>query len=187
LSEEKPFASLQGISEEDAAELATLMEEARERYRETKDPSEMLGLKGLGATDEAVQAAIGLGAQLVQQGLLDKAFEYFAGLQQIEQVNYEVYRWLGYIQHLKKNYVLAYQMYQLAMAFNPLDPVTRINMGECMLMIDESPVAGMFQVQEGIELAEKNPRYAPYVKRGEQLLIAAKERVDIAARADTKK
>jgi hypothetical protein len=110
--------------------------------------------------------------------LLDKAFDYFCGLQQIEQVNFEVFRWIGYIMQLKKVHAAAYDAYRVAMGLNPLDPVTRIAIGECMLMIDKSPVNGMFQIQEGLILAGKDPRYTAYVKRGEQLLIAAKDRID---------
>ena len=183
MSSDEPFKNLPGITPEDVADINAAVGESLESFGETADPTFLVGLKTLGAPPEAIAAAVSLGAQLVRQGYLEKAFEYFAGLAELDPANYEVYRWLAYIQQLQKNYIGAYENYMRAMAFNPLDPVTHIALGECMLMIDEVPDGGMFQIQEGLTLAGKDPRYAVYVTRGEQLLVAAQQRSDEAKTA----
>ncbi|MCC6810286.1 MAG: hypothetical protein IT381_22845 [Deltaproteobacteria bacterium] len=183
MSEEQPFQNLPDVTPEDIEDFNASLKDSLEQFQKTGDLTFLVGLKPLGTPPEAVQAAVALGGQLVRQGFLDKAFQYFAGLVELDPLNYEIYRWLAHIQHLQKNYIGAYENYMRAMTLNPVDPVTQIALGECMLMIDDVPTNGMFRIEEGIALAGKDPKYAVYVTRGEQLIVAAKERVDEMAKA----
>lgn len=161
---------------EDQADLEASIKEGIEKFDKTGDYSWLMGLKAMGVPAEGVESAIALGAQLVKQGMDDKALDYFAGLQQMEPANYQVYQWLGYLYARKRDYVSAYKMFLSGTAFNIEDPVLRLSLGEAMLMIDNDPTNGIAQIEQGLILAGKNPKFTAHVKRGEQLLEAVKER-----------
>lgn len=168
--------NLPGMTPEDREDVVAAARRGLAEYKKTGDLTWLVGLKGAGAEPQAVDAAIAIGAQLAKQGFVAKAFDYFVGLQQLEPINYRVYQWLGYLLQLQKNHVMAYNMFLIGSEMNPKDPVLRLSLGESMLMIDESPNNGARQISIGIELAAGQAQYAAYVKRGEQLLAAVKQR-----------
>src|SRR5262249_41767184 len=147
----------------------------------TGDVSWLYGLKAFGVEPDAVEAAYSIGAQMVKQGFLDKAREYFIGLQQLDPANYRVYQWLAHIAQLQKNPLLAYQMLVQGMQSNPKDPVLRIQLGEALLMVDKQPNNGVANIERGIALAGSDPKYAAHVKRGQQLVAAVKQRAAAGA------
>jgi len=164
------------LTSEDTADLEATVQQGFAKFTETGDATWIVGMKAMGMEPAAVDAAIALGAQFVKQGLYDKAFEFFAGLQQIEAADSRVYQWLGYLYAQKKVWVAACEMFALGVNFNANDGVLRIMLGESMLMIDNDPANGIANIEKGIALAAKNPKAQIYVKRGEQLLEAAKVR-----------
>jgi len=172
------FNEVPGIEPEDAEDLATSAHAAHVKFNtsDKDDYSLLYGLQALGAPPDAVAAAINLGAQFVQQGYLDRAWEFFSGLIKLEPLNWEVLLWLGYIEHLRKHFWGALEFFNLALAYADEEPLVRFYLGECTLMLDRPDIA-VVHLQAGIDFAQGNPKMVPFVKRAEQLIVAAKERM----------
>ncbi len=178
MSEENPFLEVPGMDEADAEDFARMAHENYEAFKESMDLSKLTGLAAIGAPPDAVDGVIALGAQFVTQGHLDKGWDVFKGLVELEPLNWQVHMWLGYIKMLKKDWWVALEFLNLARVYAQDEALPRFYLGEVLLQLDNPPTA-IEQLRAAVELAKGSPKLAPQVKRAEQLVVAAEERMKV--------
>jgi tetratricopeptide (TPR) repeat protein len=154
---------------EDAETLASFAADGVAEYHETGDPSALFSLKSLGGTQETVDAAIAMGGNLVRQGLLQKAAEWFTGLVHLEPLNAKVYMWCGLIAHKQRSYKEAIVAYRLSRSIDPDIAAVHLYLGECQLLIGEYE-EGFESLRVGIEMSKDKPELAALRTRAAKFL-----------------
>jgi len=159
------------IPEEDREMLMQIHEQTWQRFIETGDFSALYGLQSFGATPQAVQQAIYIGKQMVRQGLLDKAKDFFQGLALIEPLNWRVHQMLGIVYHKFKKYELAWMSYNMAFILNSEDGITQIYLGECELQLGKKE-DGLAHLRTGLARIQNNATLTSFAKHAEKILAA---------------
>jgi tetratricopeptide (TPR) repeat protein len=170
------------IKEEDKEMLAEYAAEGLAEYKETQDPSYLVGLKSFGATQEAVDAAISMGEQLVRQGLLEQAAKWFAGLLPLEPMNPKAYLWTGIVAQKMKDYGSAITAYRLARSLDPELAAAYLYLGECLLLQGEHDVA-FAELRIGLDLSKGQKGLVALRQRAEKFLSIQEKLKQVATKA----
>ena len=169
----RPFAPIaHNLSPDEIADLEAFAEEGKEEFKKTGRLMDLMGLKSFGATEEGVKSAIGLGAQLVRQGYLVKAAEYFGGLLQLEPFNPTLYLWMGLTAQKLKNYTQARDMFRFSISLDEPQGLAHVYLGEVLLALQDKETA-LGHLREGIARLKTGTRHKMVLLRAEKVLAAA--------------
>ncbi len=121
-----------------------------------------------GITPEQLEAAYAGAAKLVAIGKIDEAQQIAGYLILIDPYQARGYVLAGTCFHHKRRHALAVAYYEVALAFGE-DAVTRMALGEALLMLGRRPEARR-ALKQGIAAAPPHKSVQPYVQRAQHLL-----------------